>query len=69
MQWEVYGNDGHEWKSGWDVVGSIMFIRVSILFTKLSMQMCSPACRRSGLIGLSAVTSECTSKKIEYHAP
>ncbi len=51
MQWEVYGNDGHELKSGWDVVGSIIFIQVSILLTKLSMQMCSPACRRSGLIG------------------
>ncbi len=34
MQWEVYGNDGHEWKSGWDVVGSIIFIQVSIFVYK-----------------------------------
>ncbi len=73
---------GSNWGSGEYVVmlvigekqGEVWFVRSCsfrsvFLFPKKLIQMCSLACRRSGLIGHSAVTSESTGKKINYNAP
>ncbi len=73
---------GNNWCNGEYVVmvvigekqGEMWFVRsysfrLVFLFPKKLIQMCSLACRRSGLIGHSAVASESTSKKINYNAP
>ncbi len=57
-----------EKKGGMWLVRSYSFMLVFLLATQLA-QMCSLACRRSGLIGHSAVTSESTNKKINCNAP
>ncbi len=73
---------GSNWCSGEYVVmlvigekqGEMCLVRLYsfrsvFLFPKKLIQMCSLACKRSGLIGHSAVASESTSKKINYNAP